>query len=313
METLKNGTYTEHACSSDTPTIYKLTTVAFAGRTDACADVVIADNPTYGRVLFLDGELQSAETDQVIYHEMLVHPVMAATAATATAATAAAAAAAAPAAVAEAAATAATAERSVLVVGGGEGATVQEVLRWSDVASVVWIDIDDGLVNLCRRHLDWTENDVYNNPKVTFLAEDIRTALPKYGKFDVIILDLPDPDVEEVAANGLYGSSFWKLLHEHLSERGAIATHVGPVAPGADTERYRTGLHLIQERAGAGYPYHALIPSFQSEWGFWMSTAPVRSGPFPAACSVIDEETMTGAFTWTRGWFSSAVGTIRPL
>ena len=287
METLKNGTYTEHACSSDTPTIYKLTTVAFAGRTDTCADVVIADNPTYGRVLFLDGELQSAETDQVIYHEMLVHPVMSATAA--------------------------IPERRVLVVGGGEGATVQEVLRWSDVASVVWIDIDEGLVNLCRRHLDWTENDVYNNPKVTFIAEDIRTALPKYAKFDVIILDLPDPDVEEVAANGLYGSSFWTLLQEHRSEGGAIATHVGPVAPGADTERYRTGLHLIQAHAGAGYPYHALIPSFQSEWGFWMSTAPVRSGQFPATCSVIDEETVNGAFTWTRGWFSSAVGTIRPL
>jgi spermidine synthase len=176
MLALKDGTYTEHACSSDTPTIYKLTTVAFAGRTDVCSDVVIADNPTYGRVLFLEGELQSAETDQVIYHEMLVHPVMAATTT--------------------------IPDRKVLVVGGGEGATVQEVLRWTDVSTVVWIDIDQGLVNLCRRHLDWTENDVYNNPKVQFLAEDIRTALPRYDKFDVIILDLPDPDSEEVAKDG---------------------------------------------------------------------------------------------------------------
>jgi spermidine synthase len=287
MLALKDGTYTEHACSSDTPTIYKLTTVAFAGHTDVCRDVVIADSPTYGRVLFLEGELQSAETDQVIYHEMLVHPIMAATAA--------------------------IPDRKVLVVGGGEGATVQEVLRWADVSTVVWIDIDEGLVNLCRRHLDWTENDVYNNPKVTFLAEDIRTALPRFDKFDVIILDLPDPDSEEVAKDGLYGSSFWKLLQEHVSEDGAIASHVGPVAPGADTERYRNGLHIIQEHAGTGYPYHMLIPSFQSEWGFWMSVPPVKSGPFPAECSVIDEETISTAFTWSRYWVSSAVGTIRPL
>jgi spermidine synthase len=287
MLALKDGTYTEHACSSDTPTIYKLTTVAFAGRTDVCSDVVIADNPTYGRVLFLEGELQSAETDQVVYHEMLVHPVMAATTI--------------------------IPDRKVLVVGGGEGATVQEVLRWTDVSTVVWIDIDEGLVNLCRRHLDWTENDVYNNPKVQFLAEDIRTALPRYDKFDVIILDLPDPDSEEVAKDGLYGSSFWKLLHEHVSEGGAIATHVGPVAPGADVERHRTGLHIIQEYAGTGYPYHMLIPSFQSEWGFWMSIPPVKSDQFPTECSVIDEETITTAFTWSRYWFSSAVGIVRPL
>ena len=287
MESLKHGTYTEHACSSDTPTIYKLTTVAFAGRTDACEEVVIADNPTYGRVLFLDGELQSAETDQVIYHEMLVHPVMAATAT--------------------------IPSRRVLVVGGGEGATVQEVLRWSDVSNVVWIDIDEGLVNLCRRHLDWTENDVYTNSKVTFLAEDIRTALPKYEKFDVILLDLPDPDFEEVAKDGLYGNSFWKLLHEHLAEGGAIATHVGPVAPGADSKKYRNGLHAIQPYSGIGHPYHMLIPSFQGEWGFWMSIAPVKAGPFPTECSIIDEEVMNAAFSWPSYWFSSAVGTIRPL
>jgi len=285
---LTNGTYTEHACSSDIPTIYKLTTVAFAGRTDACSDVVIADSPTYGRVLFLEGELQSAETDQAIYHELLVHPVMAATAS--------------------------LPDRKVLVVGGGEGATVQEVLRWTDVSNVTWIDIDQGLVNLCRRHLDWTENDVYNDPKVTFLAEDIRTALPRLAQhYDVIILDLPDPDPSDTETHRLYGPSFWTLLHNHLTEHGAIVSHAGPVSPGADVETYRNGLHLIQSVEGIGYPYHILIPSFQGEWGFWMSVPPVHDGVFPAECSIIDEETMKQAFTWSRMWTSSAVGTIRPL
>ena len=286
MAALKYGTYVENACSSDTPTIYKLTTIAFAGRTDVCKDVVIADSPTYGRMLFLEGELQSAETDQAIYHEMLVQPVMAATASI-------------PA-------------RRVLVVGGGEGATVQEVLRWPDVTNVTWIDIDEGLVNLCRRHLDWTDNSVYINPKVSFLAEDIRSALPTHDKFDVIILDLPDPDSDEVTADGLYGASFWKLLHEHLADGGAIATHVGPVSPGADSEQYRNGLTLIQPHSGTGYPYHMLIPSFQSDWGFWMSVPPVKAGPFPTECSIIDEEVMNQSFSWPRYWFSSAVGTIRP-
>jgi spermidine synthase len=249
---------------------------------------VIADSPTYGRVLFLEGELQSAETDQVIYHELLVHPVMAATAS--------------------------IPERNVLVVGGGEGATVQEVLRWTNVSNVTWIDIDEGLVNLCRRHLDWTENDVYNNPKVTFLAEDIRTALPRIGQhYNVIILDLPDPDPSETTSDRLYGPSFWTLLHNHLREGGAIVSHAGPISPGADVEKYRNGIHLIQSIEGVGYPYHILIPSFQGEWGFWMSVPPVCKGPFPAECSIIDEEVMNHAFTWSRMWNSSAIGTIRPL
>jgi len=285
MTDLTNGSYVEHACSSDTPTIYKLTTVAFAGRTDTCEDVVIADSPTYGRMLFLEGELQSAETDQVIYHEMLVQPVMVATAA--------------------------IPNRKVLVVGGGEGATVQEVLRWRDVSHVVWIDIDEGLVNLCRRHLDWVENDLYNSPKVSFIAEDIRTILPRFGQFDVIILDLPDPDPTEM--DGLYSRSFWDLIYAHLAPGGALVTHTGPVAPGADEEKYRSGLHYVKSMQPApGTSYHILIPSFQSEWGFWMS-APPTVGPFPSECSVIDEEVLKTACTWSRYWSSSAVGTIRPL
>ena len=284
---LTNGTYVEHACSSDTPTIYKLTTVAFAGRTTACEDVVIADSPTYGRMLFLDGELQSAETDQVLYHEMLVQPIMAATAN--------------------------ISNRRVLIVGGGEGATAQEVLRCTGVNDVVWIDIDKGLVDLCRRHLDWVENNVYNDSRLHFIAEDIRTALPRYGQFDVIILDLPDPDKEEIAADGLYGTSFWALIHTHLAPGGAIVSHAGPVIPGADKEKYRTGLHLIESKVSEGYPYHIFIPSFQSEWGFWMSVPPLTSAVYPPTCSVIDDEVMTVACTWSRYWTSSAVGTIRPL
>jgi len=287
MTDLTNGSYVEHACSSDTPTIYKLTTVAFAGRTDACEDVVIADSPTYGRMLFLEGELQSAETDQVIYHEMLVQPIMAATAA--------------------------IPNRKVLVVGGGEGATVQEVLRCENVQHVVWIDIDEGLVNLCRRHLDWVENDVYNNPRVSFIAEDIRTILPRFGQFDVIILDLPDPDPKEVEPLGLYSRSFWELIYTHLAPGGALVTHTGPVAPGADEEKYRSGLHFVKSAQHVeGTAYHILIPSFQSEWGFWMSVPPTY-GPFPSECSIIDEEILKTACTWSRYWSSSAVGTIRPL
>jgi len=188
---------------------------------------------------------------------------------------------------------------------------VQEVLRCTDVQQVVWIDIDQGLVNLCRRHLDWVENDLYNDPKVTFLAEDIRTALPRFGQFDVIILDLPDPDPSET--DGLYSRSFWDLIYAHLAPGGALVTHTGPVAPGADEEKYRNGLHFVKSAQSVeGTSYHMLIPSFQSEWGFWMSVAPVF-GPFPSTCSVIDEEVLKTACTWSRYWFSSAVGTIRPL
>ena len=294
MRHLTNNTYTESACSADTRTLYNLNTVLWAGSTPSCEEVVIATNPEYGMCLFLDKEIQSSSSDEAIYHEHLVHPVLNATAAK-------------PA-------------KNVLIVGGGEGATAREVLKWSDssVASVAWVDIDGPLVTLCRRHMAYATDDVYNDPRLTYTAADIRTFLAATEtQYDVILLDLPDPDTDSLRhgnADELYSAAFFELIRSHLAAEGVVATHCGPVLPGGDPEKRRAGLSWIQETAvgitATGSAYRVYIPSFQGDWGFWMSTPPSSTASFPEGLAVMDLVTQTAAFTWPAYWNSSFVGIV---
>jgi len=239
------STFTELS-ESDAVTTYRLDMTLWSGSTAACPSVLIAESPAYGRLLFLDGELQSASSDEHIYHETLVHPVMAS------------------------AASEFGTPLKVLVVGGGEGATVREVLGWRNV-SVDWVDIDGELVDLCERYLNWALG-VRKDPRVHFYAEDICTFLQRAGNYDVIILDLPDPDGD---TGYLYSTSFWSDLSSHLVTGGRIVTHVGPVSPVASRSRYGPGFERVRATAAvagllftpAGF-YRIGIPSFQGDWGF---------------------------------------------
>lgn len=243
---------------SDANTSYPITARLWSGHTAISGKVDLVRSPTYGKMLFLDGELQSAEADEHIYHESLVHPVMA------------------------------SVERSarVLVVGGGEGATVREVLRWSDVEHVDWIDIDGRLVTLCEDLLNWAPG-VLTHSRVAYIEADIRVALPTLGSYDVIILDLPDPDGD---TGYLYSKEFFSDIETHLNEGGAIVTHVGPVRPyggiGAGYQRLRSA---IDHMPSLFYPIG--IPSFQGDWGFmiWSNRGfSDEARALPAGLRVVD-------------------------
>ncbi len=293
MNSLEGGNFVEDACSSDTSSVYSIGQCYWAGTTPTC-QVVIAQSPVYGKVLFLDKEIQSAESDEAIYHEHLVHPVLAATSHIPL--------------------------KNVLIVGGGEGATAREVLKWNSesVARVDWVDIDGPLVDLCRRYLSWASDEVYNDVRLSYYAADIREFLRDTNRvYDVIILDLPDPDVDELREGDdglLYSKQFWQGLLNHRKPFGAIVSHAGPIAPGGDPDVRRAGLSWIQSVSqhlgdGRGYPYHVTIPSFQGDWGFWMSVPPVDT-EFPQGLAVMDVDAQRYAFTWPRYWSSPYIGHV---
>lgn len=233
--------FTEQS-ESDAVTTYRLLGRVYEGRTAAGVDTLIADSTEYGRMLFLDGELQSASADEVIYHESLVHPVMAGV-------------------------EMGDAPIRVLVVGGGEGATVREVLKWPNVV-VDWVDYDQDLVNLCREHLRWAPT-VYNHDHVCYIPGDIQVVLRILGSYHVIILDLPDPDGD---TGYLYSDEFWSDMRAHLRRGGRLVTHCGPVRP---FRGIGGGFQRVSAAFGgsgiAGF-YNVGIPSFQGDWGFWMIT-----------------------------------------
>lgn len=223
---------------SATTTTYRLKKRLYEGRTAAGVQVLIADSDEYGRLLFLDGELQSASADEHLYHEALVHPAMETNAE--------------------------VPDISVLVIGGGEGATVREVARWPNVAHIDWVDYDEELVALCQEHLQWGQ-PLHLFKSIRFLGMDIKVAFPSLDLYDVIIVDLPDPDGEDAY---LYTARFWADLRAHLKPRGTVVSHCGPVRPWAsigDGYQRLRGVDLP-----GGRFYHQVIPSFQGEWGFIM-------------------------------------------
>jgi spermidine synthase len=244
------GYIVENACSSDIISLYPCTSKIWSEQTDY-AKAVIADCKGLGRTLFLDGEVQSAESDEAIYHESLVHPVMISV----------------PSACRE----------SVLIIGGGEGATAREVLKWPDVKHVTWIDIDGDLVDACLKHLGWVDPAIMADPRLEFSAEDVREFFKHNTRtFDVVIIDLPDPDTDDEvwAQETLQNTTFWLNVWSVVARGGAFVTHVGPVRRGLRSE----GLEwTIRAAASASMQlslkgaYHTVIPSFTDDWGFLMS------------------------------------------
>lgn len=248
------GYIVEDACSSSITSLYPITKVHWVAKTDFCDEAVIATCPELGKTLFLDNEIQSSESDEAVYHECLVHPVIASTPS--------------------------NIRSRVLVIGGGEGATVREVLKWPDVKHVTWIDIDDTLVNACREHLGWAPH-VYSDARVEYKAMDIRDFLKSNSEpYNIIIIDLPDPDITSNFNDPtiLQNMEFWNGIRKNLTSDGAFATHCGPVRKSPQ----QNGIAWVRQMSiladlpvSINGSYHTMIPSFQDDWGFVMSCEPV--------------------------------------
>ena len=256
----------EEACSSDIVSLYPLIRVLWKQQTPY-ADAVIAEVPTLGTCLFLDGEIQSATEDEDIYHECLVFPVMAN----------------------------AFMRTRVLVVGGGEGATVREVLKWADVEAVDWVDIDAAVVGACREHLKWNQKAAYTDPRVQFHARDIRDFLYSTSKkYDVILLDLPDPDpdADPCDAAVLMNLEFWRSVKAHLAPRGSWAAHCGPVRRrgASGLAFYRRVFEELEWDMSEALAYHAVIPSFQDDWCFLMNCGSRYCSDLPAAAHAVKNQ-----------------------
>src|SRR5438552_1024740 len=129
-------------------------------------DAALAETYSFGRCLILNGEIQSAQADEFIYHECLVHPAM----------------------------TLHPAPRDILILGGGEGATAREILRHPSVRRVTMVDIDGEVVNFCKKYLGAWHRGALSHAKTRLIIEDAGKYMNQtQERFDVIISDLPTP------------------------------------------------------------------------------------------------------------------------
>jgi spermidine synthase len=219
--------------------------------------VEIMETAAYGKVLVLDGRMQSSQADEFIYHEALVHPGLLMLDAP---------------------------PSSALVIGGGEGATVREILRYPSIRRVVMVDIDAEVVELCKRHLPEMHQGAFEDPRTEFRAEDARGYLERTpDRFDLIVVDLVEP-LEEGPACLLFTREFYQLVRDRLTPNGAMTMQAGMTKVGEldfFTSIHRTLREVFPVVAG----YQTFISCFGIPWGF---IAAGRSEPRALSVNEVD-------------------------
>jgi spermidine synthase len=210
-----------------------------AHKKTAYQDMWIVESGAYGKALVLDGKWQSCTGDEFLYHEPLVHP----------------------------AAVIQGGPKSVLVLGGGEGATVREALRWKTVERVVMVDIDGEVVEACREHLEEMHQGAFDDPRTRLVIGDALNYLDEHpAQWDVIVSDLSDP-IEEGPSFALFTKEYIAKCRKALAPGGVFVIQAGPVAPA------EIKLHArLKNTVAAVFPhtlhYCSAVPTYGSPWGY---------------------------------------------
>ncbi|MBL0728666.1 polyamine aminopropyltransferase [Piscinibacter sp. HJYY11] len=207
---------------------------------------VVVTSGRAGVRLYLNGNLQFHSRDEYRYHEALVHPAMAAHGA----------------------------PKRVLVLGGGDGMAVREVLKHPSVEAVTLVELDPHMTTLFAEQpmLRELNGDALRSPKLTVVNADAFAWLEQEkeksaGTFDVIVVDFPDPT--NFSLGKLYTTSFYTLLDAHLAASGYAV--VQTTSPLIARKSYWTVATTLEAAGLTTTPYHAHVPSF-GEWGFILAS-----------------------------------------
>jgi len=172
--------------------VYDVSNMLYAGKSQY-QDIKVIENPYFGKMLLLDDVVQITERDEFFYHEMLVHVVMHAH----------------------------PNPRKVVVIGGGDGGTVREVVRHKTVEKVYFIEIDEEVINVSKKFFPGVASEM-DNPKVEIKCMDGAEFIKGHvNEFDAIIVDSTDIIG---FAKSLFTIDFFKAVKEALTEEGLFVT-----------------------------------------------------------------------------------------
>ncbi|MDH1011211.1 polyamine aminopropyltransferase [Pseudomonas nicosulfuronedens] len=206
--------------------------------------LVIFENARMGRVMALDGVIQTTEADEFIYHEMLTHvPVLAHGAA-----------------------------KRVLIIGGGDGGMLREVAKHASVEHITMVEIDGTVVDMCKEFLPNHSQGAFDDARLNLVIDDgMRFVATTTEKFDVIISDSTDPiGPGEV----LFSENFYQACHRCLNEGGVLVTQNGTPFMQLDTVRNTAG--RMNGLFADWHFYQAAVPTYigGSMTFAWGSTNP---------------------------------------
>ncbi|MFI0411020.1 polyamine aminopropyltransferase [Actinomadura sp. 3N508] len=196
--------------------------------------------------LFLNGDLQFSSVDEYRYHESLVHPIMSGP------------------------------HGKVLILGGGDGLALREVLRHDDVRSVTLVELDPEILRLARTYgpIAALNGGAFEDPRAKVVEADAFSWLRGLNeRFDTVIVDMPDPD--DVATAKLYSVEFYGMVKRALNPGGRMVVQSG--SPYFAPKSFWSIRKTIAAAGLATTPYHVDVPSF-GDWGFVMA-APTPDPP----------------------------------
>ncbi len=209
----------------------------------AFQSVKIGQSPTFGKCLIMDNDLQSSEKDEFVYHEALVHPAMLMHGK----------------------------PRQVLILGGGEGATLREVLKYRTIDAAYMVDIDGDAVGFCREHLPGYSAGAFENPKTRLVIGDALDFVKDTRlKFDVIISDLCSP-LQGGPAYKLYTEEFYQALRSKLTPGGVLCAQIDACTL-VNMNTATTINNTVRSVFASSRLYTAHIPAFDNLWGFLVAS-----------------------------------------
>ncbi|PSR93617.1 Thermospermine synthase [Actinidia chinensis var. chinensis] len=239
----ENSSWFEEEIDVDLKWSFAINSVLHKG-TSEYQDIVLLDTKRFGKVLVIDGKMQSAEVDEFIYHECLIHPALLCHPNPST----------------------------VFIMGGGEGSAAREALKHTSVDKVVMCDIDQEVVDFCRRYLP-ANKQAFCNKRLHLVINDAKAELEQRNeKFDIIVGDLADP-VEGGPCYQLYTKSFYdQILKPKLNHNGIFVTQAGPAGVFTHKEVFSSIYNTIKQVFKYVLAYTAHVPSFADTWGWVMAS-----------------------------------------
>jgi spermidine synthase len=208
--------------------------------------IEVVETSDYGRVLFLDRRFQTSEREEFFYHESLVHPAMM------------------------------THEhpQSVLIIGGGDGGALEEVLKYPSITRVTMVELDGEVVDVSRRYLISVCGKAFDDERVKLIIGDGRAFLEHASEhYDIIILDLTDP---MEPSKYVYTREFYELCRDRLNPGGILSLH------NDSPFFYPEAFNVITKTVKSVFPHQRQFITFIPGYLFDFAFSICSSTPFPA-------------------------------
>lgn len=201
--------------------------------------VGVVESPTYGKMLILDGDTQSSQTDEFIYHDSLVYPALILHGG----------------------------PKNAIILGGGEGATARDLLNCKTMQSVEMIDIDDEVVSLSKKHLPEWSCGAFDDKRVKLIIADARKYITETSeKYDIIISDLTEP-LPDSPSHKLFTKEFFEIINRRLTPNGVFALQAS-TADVHNLELHTIICNTLKQVFKHARSYISRVPAYDTLWSF---------------------------------------------